>query len=172
MWIDYCNALQQSNWVVVTKCTSACLQLKSLQWIKTEQSVHITHFDANLTQFKLPICQLTCTTEFVRGETVNSFVFQMNWLDTSWSWVGETSSAEPVSKPCHVTVAVEWVGDQVEACEAGQLIKCSRGHTTDLVTVQWQRLEIVQTTKHGSVHNRNLILRQQAEINKTFLIDC
>ena len=98
--------------------------------------MHITHFDANLTQFKLPICQLTCTTEFVRGETVNSFVFQMNWLDTSWSRVGETSSSEPVSKPCHVTVAVEWVGDQVEASEAGQLIKCSRGHTTDLVTIQ------------------------------------
>ena len=51
----------------------------------------------------------------MRSEAVNGFIFQMNRLHTPGARVGEAASSEPVSKPGHVTVAVERVGDQVEA---------------------------------------------------------
>ena len=46
--------------------------------------------------------------------------------------------------PCHVAVAVEGVGDEVEGGEGGQLVEGSRRHTTDLVPKQAQALQVVQ----------------------------
>ena len=40
-----------------------------------------------------------------------------------------TFLSEPVSKPGHVTVAVEGVGDQVQRLQAGQLVKRTGCHT-------------------------------------------
>ena len=51
----------------------------------------------------------------MRGEAVNGFIFQMNRLHTPGPGVGEAAPPQPVRKPGHVAVAVERVGDEVEA---------------------------------------------------------
>ena len=51
----------------------------------------------------------------MRGEAVNGFIFQMNRLHAPRSGVGEAASPEPVREPSHVTVAIEGVGDEIEA---------------------------------------------------------
>ena len=47
--------------------------------------------------------------------------------------------------PGHVAVTVEGVGDEVQRSETGELIKCSRCDTTDLVSKQAQTLQGVIT---------------------------
>ena len=107
----------------------------------------------------------------MRGEAVNGFIFQMNRLDTPGPGVGEAAPSKPVRKPGHVAVAVERVGDEVEAGHRGQLVKCPRGHTADEVAVQGERLEVVQASEHCSVHNGDLILRQKSGNNNAALIN-
>ena len=98
----------------------------------------------------------------MRGEAVNSFVFQMNWLDTPGTRVGEAAPPEPVSEPGHVTVAVEGVGDEVEAGQGAQLVEGPRSDAGDEVAVERERLEVVKASEHCSVHNCDLILRQKS----------
>ena len=115
----------------------------------------------------MPICQLTCAPELVGGEAVDGFVLQMNGFDAPRPAVGQPPSPEPVSEPGHVAVAVERVGDQVEAGQAGQLVEGPRGHAADQVPVQGQALEVVQAPEHCSVHHGNLILGKQSGENNS-----
>ena len=93
---------------------------------------------------------------------MDGFVLQMNGLDAPRPAVGQTPSPEPVREPGHVAVAVERVGDQVEAGQAGQLVEGPRGHAADQVPVQGQALEVVQASEHCSVHHSDLILWQKS----------
>ena len=54
-----------------------------------------------------------------------------------------------------MTVTVEGVGDKVQRSEAGELVKCSRCDTTDLISKQ--ALEVVESFEHGPVHSSNLV---------------
>ena len=107
----------------------------------------------------------------MRGEAVNGFIFQVTRLHTSGPGVGEAPSPEPVSKPGHVTVAVERVGDQVEAGHRGQLVKGPRGDAGDEVAVQGEGLEVVEASEHCSVHNCDLILGEKSGNNNAALIN-
>ena len=107
----------------------------------------------------------------MRGEAVNSFVFQMNWLDTPGTRVGEAAPPEPVGEPGHVTVAVEGVGDEVEAGQGAQLVEGPRSDAGDEVAVQRERLEVVKASEHCSIHNRDLILGQKSENNNAALMN-
>ena len=55
---------------------------------------------------------------------------------------------EDDDSPSHVTVAVERVGNQVERGEGGELVKGTRGDTTDFVPKQAQALQVVQALQH------------------------
>ena len=70
------------------------------------------------------------------GEAVDGFVLQMNGFDAPRPAVGQPPSPEPVREPGHVAVAVEGVGDEVEAGQARQLVECSRSDAADEVTIQ------------------------------------
>ena len=50
--------------------------------------------------------------------------------------------------PSHVTIAVERVGNQVEGGEGGELVKGTRGDTTDFVPKQAQTLQVVQALQN------------------------
>ena len=119
----------------------------------------------------MTIYQLTGASELVGGEAVNGFIFQMNRLHAPGPRVGEAASSEPVCKPGHVTIAVERVGDEVEAGHRGQLVKRPRGDAGDEVAVQREGLEVVQTSEHCSVHSCNLILGQKSGNNNAALIN-
>ena len=83
-------------------------------------------------------------------------------LDWVFYLIDDDGGGGQVILPCHVAVAVEGVGDEVEAGQARQLVECSRSDTADEVTIQWQTLKIVQTTEHCSVHALDLVLRKQS----------
>ena len=119
----------------------------------------------------MTIYQLTGASELVGGEAVNGFIFQMNRLHAPGPRVCEAAPPEPVSKPGHVTIAVERVGDEVEAGHRGQLVKRPRGDAGDEVAVQREGLEVVQTSEHCSVHSCNLILGQKSGNNNAALIN-
>ena len=94
-------------------------------------------------------------------------VFEVVWMGTSGPACSETLQPQPVGKPGHVAVAVERVGDQVEAGQAGQLVEGPRGHAADQVPVQGQALEVVQAPEHCSVHHGDLILGKQSGRNNS-----
>ena len=119
----------------------------------------------------MTIYQLTGASELVRGEAVNGFIFQMNGLHAPRTGVGEAAPPEPVRKPGHVTITVERVGDEVEACHRGQLVKRPRSHAADEVAVQGEGLEVVKTSEHCSVHGCDLILGQKSGNNNAALIN-
>ena len=79
------------------------------------QIQNISMFKNFCPRFFLPSSNLNvvqCTLYTVHHENLNVFTFL----------------PQPVSKPGHVAVAVEGVGDQVEGLQAGQLVKGARGH--------------------------------------------
>ena len=82
------------------------------------------------------IYQLTAASELVRGQAVDSFVLEMLRFVTSGTTVGQSPPPQPVCEPGHVTVAVEGVGDEVEAGQARQLVECSGSDAADEVTIQ------------------------------------
>ena len=98
-------------------------------------------------------------------------IFQVRWKSTSGPTGGESFGPQPVGKPSHVTVAVERVGDQVEAGHRGQLVKGPRSDAANEVAVKGQRLEVVQASEHCSVHHSDLILWQKSGNNNAALIN-
>ena len=62
----------------------------------------------------------------------------------------------------YVAVAVERVGDEVEAGEAGELVEGAGGHTADLVAEQVQLLEVAEALEHGAVDAADLVFGQFA----------
>ena len=124
--------------------------------------------DANLNLFKIAnLSPLTCASELVCCEAVDGFVLQMNGLHAPGPAVGEAPPPQPVGEPGHVTVAVERIGDQVEAGQARQLVEGARGDAADQVTVQRQALEVVQAPEQCSVHHGNLVLGKQSAKNNS-----
>ena len=45
---------------------------------------------------------------------MNGPVLQMGREGASGSASGETFGPQPVCKPCHMTIAIEWIGNQIE----------------------------------------------------------
>ena len=61
-----------------------------------------------------------------------------------------------------MAVAVEGVGDEVEAGEAGQLVEGARRHTADLVAEQVELLEVAEALEHGAVDGADLVFAEFA----------
>ena len=56
--------------------------------------------------------------------------------------------SQPVSEPGHVAVAVEGVGDQIEALETGQLVEGPRRDAADDVPVEGETLQVVEAPEN------------------------
>ena len=60
---------------------------------------------------------------------------------------GDDDGYDNVS-PCHVAIAVEGVGYQIQGGEGREFVEGSRGDAADLVPKQAQALQVVQALQH------------------------
>ena len=69
-------------------------------------------------------------------------------VSTAWATTCKSFYSKPICKPCHVAIAVEGVGYQIQGGEGREFVEGSRGDTTDLVPKQAQALQVVQALQH------------------------
>lgn len=102
----------------------------------------------------------------MQRQRVNGLVFEMPRLLTPRPVRLEPLEPQPIRKPSHVTVAHEWVGNQVERLHVVERVKGAGRDAADLVRVQVELLKVVQPAKDLVVHILESVLSQVPKIGE------
>ena len=94
----------------------------------------------------------------------------MLWMRTAGATTCESFYSKPICKPCHVTITVKWVGNQVQRFKADKGVKSSWGDTANLIWIKGQAFQLNKSMKQFAVDVPDSIFRKNSIMNKWYQI--
>ena len=89
----------------------------------------------------------------------------MLWMRTAGTTTCESFYSKPICKPCHVTITVKWVGNQIQRFKADKGVESSRGDTANLIWIKGQAFQLNKSVKQFAVDVPDSIFRKNSIMN-------